>query len=119
MHILFLEPFLTPILFIFIALVLLIGFLSIRSIYKKENEFERKRESEFADYDKVLSDAHVKAENILGKAVQEASTMSGEGKDFTKEIQQQLEEAYKQVVDKNISFLNSSSHEFLISYQSS
>lgn len=118
MHILFLEPFLTPILFIFIGLVLLIGFLSIRSIYKKEKEFERKRETEFADYDKVLSEAHTKAEDILGKAAQEASSLSTEGKGFTKEINQQVEHAFKEVIDKNISDLNTSSHEFLTSYQS-
>lgn len=117
MHIIFLEPFLTPILFIFIGLVLLIGFLSIRSIYKKEKEFERKRETEFADYDKVLSEAHTKAEDILGKAAQDASSLSTEGKDFTKEINQQVEHAFKEVIDKNISDLNSSSHEFLTSYQ--
>ncbi|HSW88848.1 MAG TPA: hypothetical protein VLG12_06825 [Candidatus Saccharimonadales bacterium] len=119
MHILFLEPFLTPILFIFIGLVLLLGFLSIRSIYKKEDAFEKKREAEFADYDKVLSEAHIKAEYILEKAAQEASTMSGEGKEFTQAVNKQVEQAFKEVIDKNIAFLNSSSHEFLVSYQNS
>ncbi len=119
MHILFLEPFLTPIIFIFIGLVLLLGFLSIRSIYKKEDAFEKKREAEFSNYDKVLSEAHVKAEDILEKAAQEATSMSSEGKDFTQIINKQAEQAFKEVIDKNIAFLNSSSHEFLVSYQNS
>lgn len=119
MHIIFLEPFLTPLLLIFVALVLLLGILTIRSIYKKEKEFEKKQEEEFANYDKVLEDAHTKAEEILAKASQEASTLSGEGKDFSKEINKQVEQAFKDVIDRNISSLTSSSHEFLTAYQNS
>jgi len=119
MHILFLEPFLTPILILFSIIVLSIGFLAIWSIYKKEKEFEKKREGEFNDYEKVLTEAHTKAEQIVEHAVKEASTFTTEGDDFTKEVHQQTEQAYKAVIEKNISFLNSSSHEFLTSYQNS
>jgi F0F1-type ATP synthase membrane subunit b/b' len=115
----FLEPFLTPILFIFTILVLLGGFLLIISIYKKEKEFEKKREGEFADYEKVLQQAHTNAEEIIHTAADEASQLSREGDTFAKHINQQVDAAFKEIIDKNIASLNSNSGEFLSLYQKS
>lgn len=119
MHILFLEPFLTPLLYIIIIFVLLSGFLFIRSIYKKEKEFEKKRESEFTDYDTVLNQAHTKAENIIQKATDEATQLQREGHDFSKHVTQQVDETLKAIIEENIVSLKNNSDEFLTTYQQS
>src|SRR5260221_340470 len=117
MHMLFLEPFLTPILFVLIIVVLFCGVLVIWNMYRKDKEFEKKREDEFKDYEKVLTDAHTKAETIMGNAAKEASDLSREGDAFAKQVNQHVDDAFKQVVEKNLNEITSTSHEFLTSYQ--
>jgi len=98
--------------------ILTAGFLLIRSIYKKEKEFEKKREVEFADYDKVLSEAHIKAEHIVQDASEEATKLSREGDEFTKHVNQNLDTAFEEIIKKNLDLLTSSSQDFFTSYQS-
>src|SRR5581483_4671589 len=119
MHILFIEPFLTPILFICITVVLAIGFFVLWSIYRKEESFEKKREAEFGEYEKVLTQANEKAENILQHAAQDASKMSQEGTSFIKTIDEQTEQAIQAVVEKHMASLSQTSQIFLTNYQTS
>lgn len=117
-NLLVLEPFLTPILFIFITIVLVTGFFLIRTIYKQEQAFEKKREGEFSDYQKVLTEAHTKAEHIIAEAASEATKMSQESDEYTKQIHQNIDAACKEIIEKNIAALDSSSHVMLTAYQS-
>lgn len=118
LNLLVLEPFLTPILFIFIAIVLITGFLLIRSIYQKEKVFEKKREGEFSDYQQVLTQAHIKAEQIMEQAAGEAAKMSRDSDVATNRIHQNIDTAYREIIEKNLKDLDSSSHEMLTTYQS-
>lgn len=114
---LFLEPFLTPIILIFIALVLILGVFTIRSIYTKEKEFEKKREGEFADYEKVLNTAHDKAEHIIQEAVQQASSIKREEDEFAKHANETLDTTLKTVEEKSIASITNTEQTFGAEYQ--
>lgn len=66
MHLLFIEPFLTPILFILIAVILLSGFFLMKSIYTKEKEFQAQESDVFSNYEKFLL-TRTEKQNILFK----------------------------------------------------
>lgn len=119
MHILFLEPFLSPILFMFAIIVLLGGFFLLQSIYKKEKDFEKKRETEFNDYEKVLQKAHTNAEEIIHKAADEASHLTNEGKDFSQQINQQVDTSFTKIVKNNTISLQNTADTFLQIYETS
>ena len=114
---LFLEPFLTPVILIFIALVLILGVFTIRSIYTKEKEFEKKREGEFEDYEKVLNTAHQRAEQIIQDAVKEASSIKREEDEFAKHANQDVDTALKTIEDKSVSSVSTTSQTFEAEYQ--
>lgn len=117
MHLIFLEPFLTPILFIGVTVVLAVGFFILWSIYSKEQTFEKKREEEFSDYEKVLTQAHTKAEHIIEEATTQASTLSHEGADFTKNLQTQTDASMRSLIEKNTQAVSESSQTFLNEYK--
>ena len=105
MRLLFIEPFLTPLLFLMIFIVAVIALFTIYSFYRKEKKYEEKREKTFVDYDTILASAHQKAEQILERASEEATEIKHEHTDIDKKVTKDIQDAFQRVLQDNMQLL--------------
>src|SRR5258708_3084992 len=117
MKILFFD-LLSPWFFLIIAVTAATSFFLLRYMYKKEKEFETKEKHVFDDYQGILKEAHSKAETIVEKAAEEATTLTNDGKILREQAHQEVEEALKKIIAENLSMLSSASHEYVNAYHS-
>jgi len=113
----FLPILLTPSIMLSIFVVLLLTIIFLIVIYKKEKEFEKKREKIFNNYDEILKEAHHTAEQIVAKATEEGTSMQKERETFHKEMLQKLQESFQALLNTNKQTLENDSQELLKSFQ--
>src|SRR5258708_14638026 len=91
----------------------------LRSVYKKEKEFEKKRDETFGNYDVILRDAHTKAETLLAKAAADVTSHYEETKHFDEKISQSLSSTVEAMVKQNVHLLDANSRQFIADYTAS
>lgn len=119
MNIFYLSTLLTPSIFLFILIILVVTLIFLGFIYKKEKQFEEKREHMFENYDQVLTKAHTQAETILATAAEQAATFTSEDERIHQAIRQQTEKSFQELVNANLHELTTNSESFLKAYTAS
>lgn len=116
MNLLYINTFFLPLIMVFVVAIVLLAFLFFRSVYKKERDFENKREKVFDDYQDILTKANTKAENVIEDAMHFSDQIRDEEKKLETKLTSDAQATLAQILSEHIRLLKDHSGEFRNSY---